>query len=114
MLLAVYLIRNHSTYIAMTHWILPLSIIFGIILLLEYYAFQALKTIIKKRGIKWIWLIVVALVYLKTIYVALILPRSLGQTKELQVAFGMVITILIPKIVILVLLFSEDLVRWFQ
>jgi len=95
-------------------WILPLSLIFGTIFLLEYYAFQALKTIIKKRGVKWTWLTVVVLVYLNTIYVALILPRSLGQTKEFQVALGMAITILIPKIVILVLLFGEDLVRWLQ
>ena len=41
-------------------------------------------------------------------------PKSAGQTIEFQFAFGMLLTSLIPKIVILFVMFGEDIIRIFQ
>ena len=98
----------------MLRWIIPLLIASAIIFVLEYYAFQAVKTVTKNRVIRWVWLGVGLLVYLNLLYVIFATPSNSGQTKQFQMATGMVITILIPKVFILIILFGEDIVRLAQ
>ncbi|CAI8435778.1 MAG: 3',5'-cyclic adenosine monophosphate phosphodiesterase CpdA [Flavobacterium sp. SCGC AAA160-P02] len=95
----------------MPRWILPLLIASAFIFVLEFYAFQAIKTVTRNRMIKWFWLLIGILIYLNLLYVIFATPRSSGQTKEFQMAVGMLITILIPKVFILIVLFGEDVVR---
>lgn len=98
----------------MPRWVIPLLIASVIIFVLEYYAYQAIKTITKNRIIKWVWLLTGIGIYLNFLYVIFTTPRSAGQTTEFQMAVGMMITILIPKVFILVVLFGEDVIRWIQ
>lgn len=95
----------------MPRWIFPLLVASAIIFVLEFYAFQAIKTVTRNKVIKWIWLLLGILVYLNLLYVIFTTPRSSGQTKEFQMAMGMMITILIPKVFILLFLLGEDVVR---
>tara|TARA_R110002072_G_scaffold291396_1_gene459556 strand:- start:4421 stop:5644 length:1224 start_codon:yes stop_codon:yes gene_type:complete len=98
----------------MPRWVIPLLIASVIIFVLEYYAYQAIKTITKNRIIKWVWLLIGIGIYLNFLYVIFTTPRSAGQTTEFQMAVGMMITVLIPKVFILVVLFGEDVIRWIQ
>ena len=98
----------------MLRWIIPLLIASAIIFVLEYYAFQAVKTVTKNRVIRWVWLGIGLLVYLNLLYVIFSTPSNSGQTKQFQMATGMMITILIPKVFILIILFGEDIVRLAQ
>lgn len=98
----------------MPRWVIPLLIASVIIFVLEYYAYQAIKTITKNRIIKWVWLLTGIGIYLNFLYVIFTTPRSAGQTTEFQMAVGMMITLLIPKVFILVVLFGEDVIRWIQ
>jgi len=98
----------------MLRWITPLLIASAIIFVLEYYAFQAVKTVTKNRVIRWVWLGIGLLVYLNLLYVIFATPSNSGQTKQFQMATGMMITILIPKVFILIILFGEDIVRLAQ
>lgn len=98
----------------MPRWVIPLLIASALIFILEFYAYQAIKTITSNRIIKWVWLLIGIVIYLNFLYVIFTTPRSAGQTKEFQMAAGMMITILIPKIFILIVLFGEDVVRWIQ
>ncbi|MBL4604317.1 MAG: metallophosphoesterase [Flavobacteriaceae bacterium] len=98
----------------MPRWVIPLLIASVLIFVLEFYAYQAIKTITRNRIIKWVWLLIGIGIYLNFLYVIFTTPRSAGQTKEFQMAVGMMITILIPKIFILIVLFGEDAVRWIQ
>ncbi|GGH44676.1 phosphoesterase [Mangrovimonas yunxiaonensis] len=82
-----------------------------IILIVELYAFQALKTVTKNRYIRLVWLVVSALVYINLIYVIFSTSRSVGQTLEFQYAVGFMLTILIPKGVIIAVMFGEDVFR---
>ena len=97
----------------MPRWIVPLLIASTIIFILEYYAFQAVKTVTKNRIVRWVWLTIGILVYLNLLYVIFTTPSNSGQTSQFQMATGMMITILIPKIFILVVLFGEDIIRIF-
>lgn len=98
----------------MPRWIIPLIIFSFLVFILEYYAFQAVKTVAKSRVFKWVWLTMNIGVYIYFLYVIITTPRSAGQTKEFQLAAGMMITILIPKVFILIILFGEDILRWVQ
>ena len=95
-------------------WVIRLVILFVVIIILEYYAFQAIKTISKNKIIRFSWLFVSIAVYANFIITILTYSRSDGQTPQFQMAVGLLITVLIPKLVILMFLFGEDIVRWLQ
>ncbi|MGR7812492.1 metallophosphoesterase [Lacinutrix undariae] len=98
----------------MSRWILRIVIFSIIIFAVEFYAFQALKTVSKSKLIRWVWIGVSALIYINLIYVMVTTPRSLGQTQGFQYAVGVMLTVLIPKAVLILVLFGEDVVRMFQ
>lgn len=89
-----------------------LIILFVIIVLLEVYAFQAIKTITKSKVIRYSWLFVSIAVYANFAYVAITYDRAQGQTPQFQMAMGILLTVLIPKLVLLIFMFGEDIYRW--
>ena len=91
---------------------ISLIILFVIIVLLEVYAFQAIKTITKSKVIRYSWLFVSIAVYANFAYVALTYDRTQGQTPQFQMAMGVLLTVLIPKLVVLIFMFGEDMYRW--
>ncbi|RCS28445.1 metallophosphoesterase [Polaribacter sp. WD7] len=95
-------------------WIIRLVILVAIIVLLELYAFQAIRTITKSKIIRFSWLFLSFVVYANFLYVALTYDRSSGQTSQFQIAMGLMLTVLIPKLVVLIFMFGEDIVRWIQ
>jgi len=97
----------------MPRWIFPLFISIILVILLEFYAFQALKTITSSRVIRYSWIFVSVVIYSNILYFSLAFDRSQGQTPQFQMAMGLLLTILIPKLVILIILFGEDIYRWF-
>lgn len=97
----------------MSRWIITLIIFSAIFLFVEIYAFQAIKTLTKSRLIKWSWLLISAAVYANFLYVIFSTPRSAGQTISFQLAAGLMLTFLIPKVVLLIIMFGEDVFRVF-
>lgn len=91
-----------------------LAILVVVIVALELYAFQAIKTITKSKIIRFSWLFVSLAVYVNFLYVALTYDRGSGQTPQFQMAMGMLLTVLIPKLVVLIFMLGEDIVRWLQ
>ena len=88
------------------------GILLVIIVFLELYAFQAIKTITKSKVIRLSWLFVSIVVYGHFLYVALTYDRTQGQTPQFQMAMGLLLTVLIPKLVIIIVMFGEDVYRW--
>ena len=93
-------------------WMIRVGILLVIIVFLELYAFQAIKTITKSKAIRFSWLFVSIVVYANFLYVAFTFDRNQGQTPQFQMAMGLLLTVLIPKLVILILMFGEDVYRW--
>ena len=50
--------------------------------------------------------------YSNFLYIMITYDRSLGQTPQFQMAMGIMLTVLLPKLVILCMLFGEDVYRW--
>ncbi len=98
----------------MSRWIITFIIFSVLICLLEFYAFQALKTITKNKIIRWIWILSAVAIYAYFLYVLYVTPRSAGQTNTFQLAAGFMITFLIPKLLLVVIMFGEDVFRIFR
>ncbi|MFT5147335.1 MAG: putative MPP superfamily phosphohydrolase, partial [Polaribacter sp.] len=66
----------------------------------------------KSKVIRYSWLFVSIAVYANFAYVALTYDRTQGQTPQFQMAMGVLLTVLIPKLVVLIFMFGEDMYRW--
>ena len=98
----------------MSRWIIRIALLVILIFLLEFYAFQAIKTITKNKIIRFLSIFMGLAVYVNFFYVLLTYSRVDGQTKQFQWAVGLLITVLLPKLLILFVLFGEDIVRGVQ
>lgn len=98
----------------MSRFVIFLLIVSVIFLFVEFYAFQALKTVTKNKYIKWLWIAIAFAIYANILYTVFSTPRSEGQTKTFQFAMGAMLTFLIPKAVLVIFMFGEDVVRVFQ
>ena len=96
----------------MSRWIFTLIILSILAVVLEIYTFQALKTVSKNKILRYGFLLVSVLVYLNFFITILSYDRRNGQTPQFQFSMGLVLTFLIPKLIIVLLLFGEDIYRF--
>ena len=95
----------------MSRWIFTFFILIVLIIALEIYTFQAFKTISKSKLVRFSFLAMSIAVYVYFFFVTFSYNRSEGQTPQFQMAIGMLLTVSIPKLVIILLLFGEDIYR---
>lgn len=95
----------------MSRWIITLIVFSLVIFLVEFYTYQTIKTVTKSKVIRWVWIIIGLAIYVNLFYVIFTTPRSAGQTKAFQWAVGLLLTTLIPKVIMLLFMFGEDVVR---
>ena len=96
----------------MSRWVFPMIILTILVFVLEYYTFQAAKTVTKNKWFRFGLLALSVLVYLNFLFTALTYDRGNGQTPRFQLSMGLLLTFIIPKIFIVLLLFGEDIYRW--
>ena len=94
----------------MTRWIIFIIIYF----IIDFYAFQAIKTITKKRWIHYLLVAISIIVVGNFIYQFVQPSEGRVLTPEKSYAFGFLITLLALKIVIVPILFGEDIIRFFR
>ncbi|QKX05132.1 metallophosphoesterase [Aquimarina sp. TRL1] len=88
-------------------WVLLISLLS----LIEFYAFQAVKTVIKSKPFHWGYLLVSVVLLCYVLFVFYSYDRSIGPTKSTLRAGGMLLVVLVPKLVIVVFLLGEDIIR---
>ena len=91
----------------MLRWIIFL-VVFGVI---DIYAFQAFRNVVKSNWGQILYWLVTVLVIGNFVYKYFGFNRSDGFSHAQGYAFGFFIAILIPKIVMLAIMFSEDVFR---
>ena len=102
---------NLQKYFIMPRWIFPLIIVTILIVLIEIYTFQAFKTISKNKLVRFLFLGISMAAYLYAIITIFTYDRSNGQTPQFQMAMGVLLTVSIPKLVVICILFGEDMYR---
>lgn len=95
----------------MSRWIFPLLLLAALIVAIEIYSFQAFKTVSKNKVIRYGFLAMSLAVYFYFFYTMLTYSRSQGQTPQGQLTFGLLLTVLLPKLVIIFVLLGEDIYR---
>jgi uncharacterized protein len=81
------------------------------LLFIEFYAFQAIKTMLK---IKWFLVTyqILSLIFLFIIvYGFTQFDRSVGQTKQSMQTMGLLLLVYVPKLILLLFMFGEDVIR---
>ncbi|MCB9427071.1 MAG: metallophosphoesterase [Flavobacteriales bacterium] len=82
-----------------------------VIILLEVYTFQAFKTILKDKWILYSYQVISIGLILYIAYNILQFDRSQGQTQQSLSTIGLILILVIPKLVITLFLFGEDIYR---
>lgn len=94
----------------MIRWV----IFIAIVLFVDFYAFQSIKTITKNKFIfVGYWLLSLG-VLTNVIYRLLTFNRANGLTPVVMLAFGLVILSITPKIIAIIILLGEDIFRIFK
>lgn len=93
----------------MKRWIFFL--IFAV--LIEFYAYQAVKTAFDNKWIQRIYLIISFFALAFLIYSFLKFDRNVGQTSQTLITLGLFLLIYIPKLVLTLFLLTEDIFRLF-
>jgi predicted MPP superfamily phosphohydrolase len=86
-------------------------IVISILLLIEVYAFQAIKTAVKVKWVAIGYEIISLLTIGFIIWGIMHFDRSVGQNKQSLFTLGLLLLVLVPKIVLTMFLFGEDLLR---
>ncbi|NHM05870.1 metallophosphoesterase [Flavobacterium sp. CYK-4] len=88
-----------------------LLFLFAVLLVVELYAFQAFKTLIKPKWmlIAYALISLIALVFIVFSFTQF--DRSVGQTKQTLFTLGLLLLVYIPKIVITLVMLGEDVYR---
>ena len=95
----------------MSRWLFPLIIVAVLIVVVEIYTFQAFKTVSKNKLVPFFFLAGSVGVYLYSFTTLITYDRSNGQTPEFQMAMGLLLTVSIPKLAVILILFGEDMYR---
>ncbi|MFD0992587.1 metallophosphoesterase [Tenacibaculum geojense] len=95
----------------MPRWLFTLLIFSVVFFVLELYAFQAVKTVVKNKWFKWVWLLFGIGAYLNFFIMIATYDRANGQTRAFQWAVGFLLLALIPKVIVTLFMFGEDVLR---
>lgn len=82
-----------------------------IVLVVDLYAFQSIRTLSKKRIIYILYWSISLFVLINFIYKLSIINRSNGISQALMLAFGLMLLSIIPKVLAIIILFGEDIFR---
>ncbi|WP_310380896.1 metallophosphoesterase [Flavobacterium sp.] len=83
----------------------------AVLFVIEIYAYQAFKTVIKTKWILQLYMIISVLASVYVLYSIYYFDRSVGQTPRSLFAMGLFLLLYLPKIIITLILFGEDIFR---
>ncbi|OEK09225.1 phosphoesterase [Flavivirga aquatica] len=93
----------------MLRWVIVLIVFGGV----DLYAFQAIKTISRGQWLLWLYVIISVLIYGYMTYVFFNYDRSIGPNAATLRAIGLFLLMFLPKVVLFVIMFGEDILRVF-
>lgn len=91
--------------------LIRLVILCAFLLFAEVYSYQVLRTLIKLRWILVSYQIISLLFLIFILYSFAQFDRSVGQTRQIMFTTGLMLLIYVPKMLITLILFAEDIFR---
>jgi len=91
--------------------VIRILLLFLVLFIIELYAYQALRTLVKLKLALVSYQIISALALAFIIYSFTKFDRSVGQTQQTMLTMGLVLLVYIPKIMLTLILLGEDVFR---
>lgn len=91
--------------------VIRILLLFFILFIVELYAFQVLRTLVKLKWALVTYQIISVLLLVFIIYSFSKFDRSVGQTQQSMLTMGLILLVYIPKIILTLLLLGEDIFR---
>ena len=91
--------------------ILRIILLFFVLFVVEIYAFQVVRTLVKVKSILVSYQIISALLLAFIVYSFTQFDRSVGQTNQTMRTIGLLLLIYLPKIILTLVLLGEDIFR---
>jgi predicted MPP superfamily phosphohydrolase len=91
--------------------IFRIVLLFLFLFIIDLYAFQAIRTLIKLKWFLVFYLVVSALILLFILYSFTKFDSSVGQTQQTMMTMGLLLVIYVPKIVLSFFMLGEDIFR---
>ncbi|KAA1245107.1 metallophosphoesterase [Aquimarina sp. RZ0] len=88
-------------------WIIPILMY----ILIEVYAYQVIRMITKSQWIQLLYMTISLVIIGYVIYVFVNYDRSVGPTKDSLRAIGLLLISVVPKLVLVLFMFGEDIIR---
>jgi hypothetical protein len=82
-------------------------------LLIEAYAFQAIRVLIKGKAILWCYVLLSFIIIIYLLYSFNNFDRSVGQTHQTMRVMAVTLLFIVPKIIIIIFMLGEDILRFF-
>lgn len=94
-----------------TRFLIVLTFLIALVALIELYTFQVVKTVCKPRWIHWSYVLLSIFVYGYFFYTMFTFDRKVGQNQATLMATGLFLLFTIPKLLVVPILFFEDVFR---
>jgi len=91
--------------------IFRIVLLFLLIFVVDIYAYQIVRTLVKAKAILVSYQIISALLLVFIVYSFTQFDRSVGQTSQTMRTMGLLLLIYLPKIILTLVLFGEDIFR---
>ncbi|MFZ0597265.1 MAG: metallophosphoesterase [Flavobacterium sp.] len=91
--------------------ILRFVLLCALFLFIEFYSYQAFRTLIRLRWVLVSYQVISLLLLIFIIYSFTQFDRSVGQTKQTMFTMGLLLMVYVPKIVLTLVMFGEDIFR---
>ena len=91
--------------------VLRLLILLLILFVIEIYAYQAFRTVVKTRSVLISYQVISTLILAYIIYSFTQFDRKVGQTSHTMQTMGLLLMIYLPKIILTLVLLGEDIYR---
>ena len=85
-----------------------------VILVIDFYAFQSVKTILKNKIGIWLYWVISIAIMLNFIYQFTIYDRSSGLSQPLMMGLALLVLSVVPKLILFIVLLGEDVFRVFK
>ena len=91
-------------------WLIPLLLLS----IVEIYSFQVFKTITKTKVFLWVYVFISLAILSYIIYFIVTYDKGSGQNKQSLFTIGLLLITMVPKVVLTIILFGEDVFRFLE
>ncbi len=85
-----------------------------VLLVIDFYAFQSLKALIKNKIGVWLYWIISIVILFNVVFQLNTYDRSTGLSQSLMMSLALLVLSVVPKLILLIILLGEDVFRIFK